>query len=278
MVSLCTSAYQAIASVVSVFDSGPVTARAGNGQRRFRRTRHIEVLEFRTLLSDVSFDAARVFDAGSNPQSVCTADFNGDGKMDLAVANSGSSTVRVLLNDGNGNFFSWAEYPTGYNPQSVTSADFNGDGKMDIAVANWGSNSARVLLNDGYGNFFSWTDYPTGNNPQSVTSADFNGDGKMDLAVANSGSNAMRVLLNDGYGNFFSWTDYPTGINPQSVVSTDFNGDGKKDLAIANSGSSSVSVLLNEPDREARIQRARARADATTRTLIEKERLFQGGR
>ncbi len=246
MVSLCTSAYQAIASVVSVFDSGPVTARAGNGQRRFRRTRHIEVLEFRTLLSDVSFDAARVFDAGSNPQSVCTADFNGDGKMDLAVANSGSSTVRVLLNDGNGNFFSWAEYPTGYNPQSVTSADFNGDGKMDIAVANWGSNSARVLLNDGYGNFFSWTDYPTGNNPQSVTSADFNGDGKMDLAVANSGSNAMRVLLNDGYGNFFSWTDYPTGINPQSVVSTDFNGDGKKDLAIANSGSSSVSVLLND--------------------------------
>src|SRR5258706_555241 len=81
--------------------------------------------------------AAKVdYAAGSTPHSVTAADFNGDGKADLAVAASFRNTVSVLLNNGNGTFAAKVDYGTGSFPHSVTTADFNGDGKVDLAVAN----------------------------------------------------------------------------------------------------------------------------------------------
>ncbi len=89
------------------------------------------------------------YSAGSSPFSVAVGDFNGDGKPDLAVGNLGSSTISVLLGQGNGAFGPPSTYDTGLSPSTLAVGDFNGDGKPDLAVANFDENTISVLLNLG---------------------------------------------------------------------------------------------------------------------------------
>ena len=121
------------------------------------------------------------------PESVAVGDFNGDGKMDVAVTNSFNSsgnTVTILLGNGNGTFQSRVDYPTGTFPQAVAVGDFNGDKKQDLAIANNSGNTVSVLLGNGDGTFQAHVDYMTGAGPVGVAIGDFNKDGKQDLAVA----------------------------------------------------------------------------------------------
>ena len=178
------------------------------------------------------------------PFSVAVGDFNGDGKPDLAVANSFAGNVSVLLGNGTGGFTGPTNFPAGSDPASVAVGDFNGDGKPDLAVANQSSGNVSVLLGNGTGGFTGPTNFPAGNHPFSVAVGDFNGDGKPDLAVANEFSNNVSVLLGNGTGGFTGPTNFPAGIDPVSVAVGDFNGDGKPDLAVANQSPPKVSVLL----------------------------------
>ncbi|NOZ76051.1 MAG: DUF1573 domain-containing protein, partial [FCB group bacterium] len=185
---------------------------------------------------------------GSSPGSVFSSDLNGDGDMDLAVANESSQNISVLLNNGDGTFGVKTDYTTGSNPTSVFSADLDSDGDMDLVTANYNANTVSVLLNNGDATFEAKTDYATGSNPWSVFSSDLNGDGDMDLATANYGSNTVSILLNNSDGTFAPKVDYATGSNIRSVFSADLDGDGDMDLATANENSNSVSVLLNNGD------------------------------
>jgi hypothetical protein len=184
---------------------------------------------------------------GSSPRSVATADFNGDGKLDVAVASLGSNSVSVLINNGNGTFANKVDYTTATAPQSVATADFNGDGKPDIVAANLSSNSVSVFLNNGNGTFATKVDYTVGTSPYSVTAADFNADGKVDLATANGGSDNVSVLINNGTGTFATKVDYTTGTSssPRAIIAADFNGDGKPDLAAADNSTTNTSVFIN---------------------------------
>jgi uncharacterized protein (TIGR03437 family) len=177
---------------------------------------------------------------------VAIGDFNGDGKGDLAVANSTSSNVSVLLGNGTGGFSAASNFSVGTSPGSVAVADFNGDGKPDLAVANANSNTVSVLLGDGLGGFAAASSFGVGTFPTFVALGDFNGDGKPDLAVANKLSNTVSVLLGDGTGGFGAPSSFGVGSFPQSVAVGDFNGDGKPDLAVANFNSGNVSVLLGD--------------------------------
>src|SRR2546427_3865796 len=94
----------------------------------------------------VSFIAPGDFPVGTHPQSVAVGDFNGDGRPDLAVANSGSNTVSVLLGIGDGTFQPARTFAAGSSPFSVAVGDLNGDWRPDLAVANYGSNTGSVLL------------------------------------------------------------------------------------------------------------------------------------
>ncbi len=206
-----------------------------------------------------SFAAKEDFATGSNPSSVTGADLNGDGKLDLMVANQGSHTVSVLLNTtapgaAAPSFAAKEDFATGFFPQSVTVGELNGDGKLDLVVANYNSDTVSVLLNTtapgaATPSFAAKEDFATGSNPSSVTVGDLNGDGKLDLVVANSGSDNVSVLLNTtapgaATPSFAAKEDFATGVGPFSITVGELNGDGKLDLVVANAGSDNISVLL----------------------------------
>jgi hypothetical protein len=203
-----------------------------------------------------TFAPAMIYSSGGElPGNVATADFNGDGKSDIAVANDNLSfygnygTVGVLLNNGNGTFAPAVTYGSGdLGPSTPTAADFNGDGKMDIAVTNSGSDefgNIGILLNNGNGTFAPAMIYSSGGElPSNVATADFNGDGKPDLLVPSSNSMSIGILLNNGNGSFAPAQVYPSGGEVYTIA--DFNGDGTADVAVVNYGTNNISILLNK--------------------------------
>src|SRR3989442_3564762 len=110
----------------------------------------------------VSFIARRDFAAGRSPDSVAVGDFNGDGKLDLAVANFDSSDVSVLLGNGHGSFQAALTFGAGRSPCFVAVGDFNGDGKLDLVVANFDSNDISVLSGNGDGSFSTSEEFRAG--------------------------------------------------------------------------------------------------------------------
>src|SRR5207302_408575 len=181
------------------------------------------------------FQPAINYASGPNPQSVAVGDFNGDGNLDLAVANWGGTngTVSALLGNGDGTFQTAVNYAAGLNSISIAVSDFNGDGKLDLVVANSGSTNISVLLGNGDGTFRPAVNYGAETAPYSVAVGDFNDDGKLDVAVANAGSGYYQtggnvsVLLGNGDGTFQPAINYSAGVGPYSVAVGDFNGDGK---------------------------------------------------
>src|SRR5437762_2663330 len=207
-----------------------------------------------------SFAAKQDFTTGTPPVSVTVGDVNLDGKLDLAVANSNSNTVSVLLNTtapgaATPSFAAKQDFNTGTTPRSVTVSDVNLDGELDLAVANVNSNTLSVLLNTttpgaATPSFAAKQDFTTGKTPEWITVADLNGDGKLDLAIPNVSVDTISVLLNTtapgpATPSFAAKQDFVTGSNPRSVALGDLNGDGLLDLAVADVGANKVSALLN---------------------------------
>jgi hypothetical protein len=186
------------------------------------------------------------YPAGGTPSSDAVADLNGDGKNDVAVANSVESTVSVYLGNGVGTVQPPVNYSTGVGPNSLAIADLNGDGKPDLVTANQ-AGTVSVLLNSN-GTFPTHVDYPTIGAASFVAIGDVNGDGKPDLVAVCPRSNAISILLGKGDGTFQPHVDYSVGANPMSAALGDFNRDGKLDLAVANASDFSASVLLNNGD------------------------------
>jgi Ca2+-binding RTX toxin-like protein len=244
-------------------------------RRPAARRLQLEALEDRTL---PSFYAPVSYAADANPNAVVTADFNGDGRLDLAVANATSSNVSILLGNG-GTFQAARNAATGAYPHSLAVGDFNGDGKPDIVTANLADVS--VLLGNGDGTFQPPTSIGLGRDePLSVAVGDFNGDGKMDLGVTSTfyypgtpgtpgywvgnyytgytyypgtpgtpgfNEGSANVLLGNGDGSFAA--PNTTGLaygSPTSAAVADFNGDTRPDFAAANSDGGTVSVLLGD--------------------------------
>jgi uncharacterized membrane protein len=198
--------------------------------------------------------------SGYNPYSVAIADLNGDGKLDLVVANESQSkndpegSISVMLGKGDGTFHAAVNYSSGgEGAYSITVADVNGDGKLDLVVANGclGSNCSTgavgVLLGKGNGTFKKVATYGSGAASvfgSRVAVGDLNGDGKLDLAVATTGPGCgngcpkglVGVLLGNGDGTFKKAKTYGTGGFDAIgwVAIADVNGDKKPDLVVAN--------------------------------------------
>ncbi len=188
------------------------------------------------------------YTTGSGPGAVVVADFDGDGKLDLAVANSGSNSISILLGNGDGTFGAKTDFATATNPRALSADDLNGDGKLDLVVCAGGADKISVLLGNGNGTFGAKTDFATGSIPASVVLADFNGDSMLDMAVASAGGNTVSFLPGNGDGTFGGHVEFATGSGPASIVAGDFNGDGRLDVATANNSSDSISLLLGNGD------------------------------
>jgi len=197
---------------------------------------------------DGTFQAALTFPVGRYLYSVAVGDFNGDGKLDLAVADYEYDSVSVLLGNGDGTFQPTLTFAAGDAPSSVAVSDVNGDGRLDLVVTNLGPYAASVLLGNGDGSFRAPLTSAAGTSPSSVAVGDFNGDGLKDLAVANSGEATVTIRLGNGDGTFQAAPTFPAGRSPRAVATGDFNGDGALDLAVASEGDGTVSVLLGNGD------------------------------
>ena len=200
----------------------------------------------------VTFAAPNNIATGGNPLSVAVGDFNGDGRQDLAVANTTANNVSILLGNGAGGFSAGNNFPVGAAPEFVVVNDFNGDGRQDLATANRNSHNVSILLGNGAGGFSTATNFAANTFPHSVAVGDFNRDGKADLAVATQSGN-VSILLGFGNGSFGATTQFYANRLPRIVAVGDFNEDGKQDLAVSEKFNNNpeippghVSILLGD--------------------------------
>jgi hypothetical protein len=228
--------------VLSNADDGTISVLLGNGNG----TVNAEPLRYAT---------------GGDPwETPILADFNGDGLLDVIVADDYYS-LAYLQGYGDGSFRSAPVYdlPNMFDQDtytySVASADFNGDGIPDVVVGqdrNFGATGVVVYLGKGDGTFYPGVSYGPSPTLEYVAVADFNGDGIPDIAATDSQNGIVQIFLGNGDGTFSIGLVYPSDTNdspyPENVVTGDFNHDGNVDLAIANPGSGTLSVLLGNGD------------------------------
>ncbi len=236
--------------------AGSVSILLGNGDGTFQQP-----AQFSAATSNLDF-------AGGE---VTIADFNGDGRPDLAVAGSTTAGFAILLGKGDGTF-AQSFAVAGCTANSLCSGgpgyplgigDFNGDGKLDIITSyGFGQQRGAVLLGNGDGTFRelpgeTFSDgklFPSGvgENPSVIVVADLNGDGKLDAVFGYSEGPSccseyrmVSVCLGNGDGSFQPAMAIAVGERPSSVAWGDFNGDGKPDLAATNVISNNVTALIN---------------------------------
>lgn len=180
-------------------------------------------------------------------------DFNGNGKLDVAVSGAFGSAnqVDVLLGNGEGSFTPDGYYPVSLSPGSVATGHFRGSKLVDLAVGNGDDVTVSVLLGNGDGTFQQAVDYNVLGSPNWVAGGDLNGDGKEDLVAATNivGSNgttgSVGVLMGNGDGTFESVVGYSAGHILSYLAIGDFNGDHKPDLLAVDGGGDAVITLLN---------------------------------
>lgn len=188
---------------------------------------------------------------GSNANGIAVADWDRDGLPDVLVANSGDSTVTVLVGTLSGGLLPLGTVGVPGSPTGVCAIDVNGDGWLDLVTANLNGGSVGVLVRIpgqmGVG-VATPTAVPVSASPFTLAAGDLNGDGIKDLVVGHLGSSIVTTLLGNAGGGFDTARTFSAGLSPTSLALGDVNGDGRLDVATANLGATTFSVLLGAGD------------------------------
>ncbi|MEG4303567.1 S8 family serine peptidase [Microcoleus sp. D3_18a_C4] len=186
---------------------------------------------------------------GTFPTAIVSRDFNGDGRLDLAVANRGSDSVSILLGTGQGNFGTATNLTLGSagSPSGIVAGNFNGDSLPDLAVsvAIGGDigGGVYVFLGTGQGNFSNPNNFGPGRTKQAIAAGDFNQDTFADLVVAEE--NQVSIALGNNQGTFGEFNNVGTAISPLAIAIGDFNGDNNLDVVATNRNpANSVSIFF----------------------------------
>ncbi|MBD3403688.1 hypothetical protein GF420_12390 [candidate division GN15 bacterium] len=196
------------------------------------------------------FEEPALYGVQHRPWSAATGDIDGDGDIDVCIANAGDNTVSILSNDGSGLFPPATQIPAGPNPHGIVLVDLDADSDLDLAVTNIpypsGPDAITILLNDGAGVFNFHGEYVANDDAVYLISDDINEDGLPDLVFASTQANTVTVMTNTG-GAMFDTTSYATeAVGAHGVVCADFDGDDDLDIVSANFESRNLSLLLND--------------------------------
>jgi Flp pilus assembly secretin CpaC len=207
---------------------------------------------------------------GKNPSAIVTADFNGDGNTDFAVANKDDNTISVFKGNGNGTFTEFPGSPFALTntsaisekgPVAMVTANFRGKintvnnaPEVDLAVVNQTTNNVAILLSsvDAHSNiaFTEAANSPisVGQSPVAIATGDLNSDTVPDLAVVNQGDNTVSILLGsnnlDGTFTAASGSPLPTAATPAGIVIANFTGGSFPSLAVTNRGQSTLGIYI----------------------------------
>jgi len=203
---------------------------------------------------DGTFAPATSYLVGTQPISIVTGDFDGDGRLDLIVGNTNSNPpytgkeLSLLLGKGDGTF--GPEIPTGQSYAGIrlmAVGDLNGDGRADLAVSRDSANSITIFLGHGDGTFEE-SSLVSGSMPTGIAIGDFNVDGDQDVAVADFDSDDVSLFPGHGDGTFAGRVSIPAGNGPGLLMFSDFNRDGRLDLVVGNGQSRTVLIRLGNGD------------------------------
>jgi len=173
---------------------------------------------------------------------VLLEDFNGDGKLDMAVLRKdadGLGPVVIYPGHGDGSFGGAVDQVGLVTPGGLAAGDLDGDGKLDLLISDGDTQSLIVARGNGDGTFGQETSYP-GVWGRDIALGDLNGDGRLDAAVL---GNQVRVLLNTGTGALQQRSSTNVGPQPKAVAVADVNEDGDLDLVIVDAQEELVRVL-----------------------------------
>lgn len=234
-----------------------------------------------TFLPGVTISLPAAVSSSNKQLTIAIGDIDGDGDLDLAVANNYALVTSVLRNGGDATFAPPENYVTG-SGSSVLLRDVDGDGDLDLAVL---AGPLVLTYNDGQGRFVSAplrpvperTD-PLGG-PVCVVAADLDGDGLPDLATANRADNSVSILRNQGGRSFAPPTSIRVADAPSWIAAADVDGDGRIDLAVTsyanqltllhNNGSGQFAVASTLPVQyPSRVEFARLHSDANPGLVV----------
>jgi hypothetical protein len=217
-----------------------------------------------TWAAEVTFDSKTVEKVGTQPFAVTAADFNKDGKLDLAVTDGAGNAVQLLLGNGDGTFQAPAQFRAGELPRGLVVGDLDRDGNTDVVVASSYSDAATVLLGDGKGSLSPPVSFHAGTRPFDVAIGDLNEDGAPDVVVANESNvkeagektdkqadektdrGKVSVLLGNGKGKLTKHLDLAAGKFPSKVGVADLDGDRHLDIVVSNWGSNNGSTFFGD--------------------------------